>query len=387
MDGSASSPAVANGVVYVGSDDGKLEAFDANGVSGCSGNPKTCIPLWTASAGSEVRSSPAVANGVVYVGSADGRLYAFDADGVSGCSGSPKVCTPLWSALTGEEITSSPSVANGVVFVGSGDRHVYAFDAAGVKRCSGDPKECSPLWSAATPDVVSFSSPAVAGGMVYIGSLDALQAFALLATTASIQVSKDLVPATDPGRFDLRVGSTVVKAAAGNGDSGSTEVPPGTYTVSEVASAGSLANYDSSISCDLDGTPGPSGSGTSLDVTVAAGDQLTCTITNQRKPTITVTKHLVPANDAGRFNLQIDGVTYAANAGNNGTTGSITVATGSHTVRETAGTNTVLDGNHYVSQISCTDGSSAHGTSLNVTVTYGDAVTCTITNTRKLYRP
>src|SRR5712692_3958655 len=59
-----SSPAVANGVVYVGSDDDKLYAFKANGC----GQP-TCSPLWTASVGSAIWSSPAVANGVVYVGS------------------------------------------------------------------------------------------------------------------------------------------------------------------------------------------------------------------------------------------------------------------------------------------------------------------------------
>ncbi len=41
--------------------------------------------------------SPTVANGVVYVGSQDGKLLAFDAAGTSGCSGSPVVCTPLLS--------------------------------------------------------------------------------------------------------------------------------------------------------------------------------------------------------------------------------------------------------------------------------------------------
>jgi len=72
-----SSPAVAEGVVYVGSDDGKLYAFDAAGVTGCTAG--VCTPLWTATTGSKVQSSPAVAEGVVYVGSDDGKLYAFDA--------------------------------------------------------------------------------------------------------------------------------------------------------------------------------------------------------------------------------------------------------------------------------------------------------------------
>jgi outer membrane protein assembly factor BamB len=33
--------------------------------------------LWSYATGGAIRSSPAVANGMVYVGSEDGRLYAF----------------------------------------------------------------------------------------------------------------------------------------------------------------------------------------------------------------------------------------------------------------------------------------------------------------------
>jgi outer membrane protein assembly factor BamB len=111
----SSSPAVANGVVYVGSKDGKLYAFKADGC----GQP-TCSPLWTASTGAQIASNPAVANGVVYVGSRDHKLYAFKADGC----GQP-TCSPLWTATTGSYIDSSPAVANGVV--GSRDHKLYAF--------------------------------------------------------------------------------------------------------------------------------------------------------------------------------------------------------------------------------------------------------------------
>jgi hypothetical protein len=203
---------------------------------------------------------------------------------------------------------------------------------------------------------------------------------------ATITVGKTIVPANDTGRFDLLVGSTVVKAAAGNGDSGATEVAAGKYTVSEQASTGSLAGYVSSIKCLLNGNPGPSGPGTSLDVTVSAGDQVACTITNQRKPKITLIKHLVPRYDSGRFNLQIDHVTYAANIGNNGTTGAITVTLGNHIVGETAGTKTILDQNHYATQIVCSDGTTGHQAGLSINVTYGEALICTITNTRKLIK-
>ncbi len=168
----ASSAAVANGVLYVGSTDDKLYAFDAAGATGCSGNPKTCSPLWTATTGGRIFSSPDVANGVVYVGTEDDKLYAFDAAGVTGCSGSPKTCTPLWTGATTASIYSSPAVANGVVYIGSTNFKLYAFDAAGVTGCSGSPKTCTPLWTGATGNQIFDSSPAVAGGEVYVASTD-----------------------------------------------------------------------------------------------------------------------------------------------------------------------------------------------------------------------
>ncbi len=66
-----------------------------------------------------------------------------------------------WSSLTGGGVESSPAVANGVVYVGSNDQHIYAFNAS-----TG-----ALLWSHATAGDV-FSSPAVAGGVLYVGSDD-----------------------------------------------------------------------------------------------------------------------------------------------------------------------------------------------------------------------
>ncbi len=59
--------AVANGIVYVSSQDHKLYALDAI----------TGAILWTYTTGDAIDSSPAVANGMVYVGSFDGKVYAF----------------------------------------------------------------------------------------------------------------------------------------------------------------------------------------------------------------------------------------------------------------------------------------------------------------------
>src|SRR5438105_12180650 len=61
---------------------------------------------WSSPTGGVIGSSPAVANGVVYIGSDDGKMYALDA----------KTGTRLWSYRTGNIIDSSPAVANGGVY-------------------------------------------------------------------------------------------------------------------------------------------------------------------------------------------------------------------------------------------------------------------------------
>ena len=62
---------MANGVVYLGSDDSNVYALNAS----------TGALLWKYTTGDHVDSSPAVANGVVYIGSTDGNVYAFGLTG------------------------------------------------------------------------------------------------------------------------------------------------------------------------------------------------------------------------------------------------------------------------------------------------------------------
>ena len=206
-----SSAAVADGVVYVGSRDGKLYAFAV----GCAVGGGACTPLWTGRVSGPISSSPAVADGVVYVESFfDGELYAFAvgcaagggvctplwvgdtngstsgsspavADGVVyvasdnlqafavGCNSGGGTCTPLWTGGIGDGSDTSPAVADGVVYVGSRSGDLYAF-AAG---CSTGGGTCTPLWTGLTGTGV-WSSPAVADGVVYVGSGRTLYAFA-----------------------------------------------------------------------------------------------------------------------------------------------------------------------------------------------------------------
>jgi outer membrane protein assembly factor BamB len=248
--GARSSPAVADGVVYIGCDDGNLYAVDA--ASG--------LELWHSSTGNAIYCSPAVAKGIVLVGSVDNLFYSFNAktggvrlqfdaqvpvysspaikDGVAYFTDSwglfmamdvtaknwwlenklreywtilyaygllPKpsphsgflwgitlghnvrsvsspsiagdyaylgsstnlVCIDLiaqqvhWTFHTNDDVVSSPAVADGVVYVGSQDGSFYAVDAS-----TGEI-----LWEYVTGDMIT-SSPVVYHGMVYIGSHD-----------------------------------------------------------------------------------------------------------------------------------------------------------------------------------------------------------------------
>src|SRR5260370_11201882 len=126
-----SSPAEANGMVYIGSNDKAMYALDAN----------TGKILWAHNTNDGVGSSPAVANGIVYVGSDDNNVYAFNT----------RTGATVWIYTTGGPVWSSPVVANGVVYVGSNDSLIYAFHRA----------EGSGLWNETTSSFVSYSSAIV----------------------------------------------------------------------------------------------------------------------------------------------------------------------------------------------------------------------------------
>jgi hypothetical protein len=111
-----------------------------------------------------------------------------------------------------------------------------------------------------------------------------------------------------------------------------------------------------------------------------------CYATNTRDTgTIKVIKKVVaPTGDTGKFNLLVDGTAKATNVGDGGTTGDVSVTTGSHTVGETAGTATSLA--DYGQSTSCIDTANPAGpadTDGTVQVNKGQHWVCTITNTRK----
>ena len=89
-------------------------------------------------------------------------------------------------------------------------------------------------------------------------------------------------------------------------------------------------------------------------------------------------KRLVPSTDPGKFDLKIDGDVKASAVGDGGTTDSVAVDAGSHTVSEAGADETKLG--DYQTSIRCTVGASEiskEGTSIDVSVARGGAVTCT----------
>jgi outer membrane protein assembly factor BamB len=184
-----SSPVVWQGNVYFGSGDGNIYAL----------NKDTGTLVWKVKTGDVVHASPAISNGILFVGSWDSYFYAIDA-----AHGEIK-----WRFKTGEDptthnqvgIQSSAVVADNTVYFGCRDSHLYAVDATtGKQKWAFDTKGSwvigSPAYREgkvyfATSDTAllhvvdaatgapvfslkfkwpMFSSPAIAGNTLYIGS-------------------------------------------------------------------------------------------------------------------------------------------------------------------------------------------------------------------------
>jgi outer membrane protein assembly factor BamB len=178
------SPAIVDGVGYVGNDAGALAALDT--ASGA--------PLWTYTtpSGAPIHGSPAVDGGYVFFGSDDATLYALDnttgtllgtttLDGVptapAVAGGSVFIATDngsvfdiseatgtiVWQSSVGAAIHSAPSVdiANSIVAVGDDSGHVTELSTA-----DGSTVLTHTTGAAVTAPV------AIQGGNIFIGSTD-----------------------------------------------------------------------------------------------------------------------------------------------------------------------------------------------------------------------
>ncbi len=135
-----SSPAVGEGIIAFGTDNGDIVALDAS-----TGKEK-----WHYDTGViEIKSSPVIADGTLFVGSNDGSVYAITTD-----KGTLK-----WKYSTSSNVESSPSVKNGVVYFGSTDSNFFALDALTGKE----------KWKFPNSGPV-LTGPAISNDIVYFGT-------------------------------------------------------------------------------------------------------------------------------------------------------------------------------------------------------------------------
>lgn len=208
----ASSPAIGAGALYFVSSAGSLASldlktgqpkwvfateyerkFEAKNLHGYPSAAQTIPDAWDIWI-----SSPAVSNGKVYFGSGDGNVYAVD----------EQTGQLQWKFPTKDVVHSSPAVANNTVYIGSWDSYLYAIDAeTGQLRWSFKSGEDNTIHN----QVGFQSSPAVADGTVYIGCRDA-HVYAIDAATGrkkwDYPTSKSWVNATPAVRDGLVYAAT-----------------------------------------------------------------------------------------------------------------------------------------------------------------------------------
>lgn len=130
---------VADGMVFIGSTDHNVYAL----------NETTGDQIWNYTTGWRVNSCPAVTEGIVFIGSDDGNVYALN----------ETTGTMIWNYTTGGPVSSSPAIADDMLFIGSSDYNIYALNTTtGIK-----------IWSYKT-DYYVESSPAVVDNMVFIAA-------------------------------------------------------------------------------------------------------------------------------------------------------------------------------------------------------------------------
>jgi WD40 repeat protein len=132
------SPAIKDGIVYVGSLDENLYALDlANGKE-----------KWKYKGG-PFKASPSVQDDLVYLGDSDGIFHCVDVKG-----------NKRWTFRTDGEITSSANFSGDLILFGSYDESLYCLTKAGKEK-----------WKFKTQGPVN-GSPAVANGKTFVAGCD-----------------------------------------------------------------------------------------------------------------------------------------------------------------------------------------------------------------------
>jgi len=195
---------------------------------------------------------------------------------------------------------------------------------------------------------------------------------------ATIEVTKALTPADDPGIFSLTVDGNVVVTGGDGTTSGVIALPVGPHTVAETSGGAdtTLADYDGSIDCTTNGgAPVPGG-----QVDLAYGDVVSCVVANVRKGAdLSVTKTPVSA-----FAVPGGTATFAV---------TVTNAPGAGAARDVVVTDPLPAGTTYVSSqddrcapdgTRCELGDLARGGSRSFTITYRVDAAATATTVRNV---
>ena len=214
--------------------------------------------------------------------------------------------------------------------------------------------------------IVGFSGDCDANGNVDVQNDQAKTCTITNSKLPKLRVVKE-IEGGDGSVFDLSVGATKVLDDAGDGAANERTYAPGAYDVSETFGDGAAIGSDWTVvfsgDCDADG-----------HVTLAYGDAKTCTVTNKRKPKLTVVKVIEGGNGAS-FDLKVNGGTVLNDV--DGVGGQVTdtypVDT-AYSVTETLGNGDAVDPAVWESSSSADCAG---------TLAAGDDKTCTITNKRK----
>ena len=183
--------------------------------------------IWNFTTGDGLLSSPTIVNGVVYISSYDANLYALNAEKGE----------KIWNYAADASFYGVTAVANGVIYASSND-NVYALSAA-----TGDY-----IWNYTTGDDEKLSSPVVADGRVYIGSVTN-KVYALNAADGSKIWNTTILPPVARGLpLPIQLVDGIVYARTANGVYGldaNNGAVISNYTNTDIAFSSNLVVFNS----------------------------------------------------------------------------------------------------------------------------------------------
>lgn len=147
-------PIIAEGLLFLPSNDGKLYAYKAGDGA----------PAWSIRLGGPLVNTAAYVNGKVVVGSVDSWVYAVNVH--------QRAPTLAWKFKTRKSVKTAPLIApNGLIYIGSSDRNLYALN----------PETGEQVWKSRIGAPI-YDSASYDNGKVFVGGMDG-KLYALSALT------------------------------------------------------------------------------------------------------------------------------------------------------------------------------------------------------------